>query len=149
MDPLSSNRWILTFSGLKVSPPDSIFPKVLITAVMSGFIRSGKGEIFWRKTQQGLQGYPFCFDMLMNSKEWSKTFYAFKFFHSIFQVWLTQSIFRALKRDPDWAYLMIVWLQTFYAFKFFAKCFNFNLHNIIKGILQALGRDLVHLQTFW
>ena len=62
---------------------------------------------------------------------------------------LTQSIFRALKRDPDWAYLMIVWLQTFYAFKFFAKCFNFNLHNIVKGILQALGRDLVHLQTFW
>ena len=46
MDPLSSNRWILTFSGLKVSAPDFIFPKVLITAVMSGFIRSGKGEIF-------------------------------------------------------------------------------------------------------
>ena len=29
-----------------------------------GFIRSGKGEIFWR-----LQVYPFCFDVSMNSKE--------------------------------------------------------------------------------
>ena len=53
-------------------------------SMMSGLICSGKGEIFWRKTQQCLQVYPFCFDMSMNSKEWLKTFYASKFFHSIF-----------------------------------------------------------------
>ena len=84
------------------------FPKDLITAVMSGFIRSGKGEIFWRKTQQGLQGYPFCFDMSMNSKEWSKTFYAFKFFHSIFQVWfvlIDTGHFQSFKKRP--------WLNIF------------------------------------
>ena len=47
-----------------------------------GFIRSGKGEIFWRKTQrnetigqlsdlerQRQQVNPFCFDVSMNSKD--------------------------------------------------------------------------------
>ena len=32
---------------------------------------------------------------------------------------------------------------------FFAKCFNINLQNIKKGILQALRRKHVHSQTFW
>ena len=32
---------------------------------------------------------------------------------------------------------------------FFAKCFNVNLQNIKKGIVQALWRNHVHSQTFW
>ena len=59
------------------------------------FIHSGIGETFWRKTQRNetiaqlcdlehLQLYPLCFVMSMNSKGWLKTFYAFKFFHSMF-----------------------------------------------------------------
>ena len=62
-----------------------------------GFIRSGKGEIFWRKAQrnetiaqlsdlerQRLQVYPFRYDVSVHSKEWLETFYAFKFFRSMF-----------------------------------------------------------------
>ena len=41
------------------------------------------------------------------------------------------------------------WLQAFYAFNFFVKCFNVNLQNIKRGILQALWKNLVHSQTFW
>ena len=32
---------------------------------------------------------------------------------------------------------------------FFVKCFNVNLQNIKRGILQALWKNLVHSQTFW
>ena len=41
-------------------------PRRTAESVMTkfGFIRSGKGEIFWR-----LLVYPFCFDVSMNSKE--------------------------------------------------------------------------------
>ena len=80
---------------------------------------------FWRKTQGNEtiaqlsdlewlrpQMYPFCFDVSLNSKEWLKTFYAFKFFSLKvlkFDLYLSkQSISRALKRALKRAYLMIV-----------------------------------------
>ena len=63
-----------------------------------GFIRSGKGEIFWRKTQRNetkaqlndlerrrLQAYPFCFDVSMHPKESWKDFMLSNFSLDVFK----------------------------------------------------------------
>ena len=99
-----------------------------------GLMRYRKVRSFWRKTLRNetaqlsdlkrlrLQVYPFCFDVSLNFKEWLKTFYAFKFFSLKvlkFDLYLLkQNIFRALKRDLERGYLMIVG-QSLH----FASCF--------------------------
>ena len=84
----------------------------------------------------------------MNSKEWLKTFYAFKVFSLNvlkFDLYLLkQSIFRVLKRDLERAYLMIVGQSSY-----FTSCYwHFNLCTPIFYQLVWSMNSKEWLQTF-